>query len=130
VSMAIVLDEYGGTEGLVTMEDVLEEIVGEIQDEHDMEEKPIQIVDDRTAIVNGPTHIDEVNEALGLSLPPDTGDVDTVAGLVYQQLGRVPQQGETVTVDGVELRVERTVGHRISKVRILRLTPNAQPATP
>ena len=130
VSMAIVLDEYGGTEGLVTMEDVLEEIVGEIQDEHDMEEKPIQIVDDRTAIVNGPTHIDEVNEALGLSLPHDTGDVDTVAGLVYQQLGRVPQQGETVTVDGVELRVERTVGHRISKVRILRLTPNAQPATP
>jgi CBS domain containing-hemolysin-like protein len=128
VSMAIVLDEYGGTEGLVTMEDILEEIVGEIQDEHDMEEKPIQIVDDRTAIVNGPTHIDEVNEALGLSLPEDA-DVDTVAGLVYQQLGRVPQQGETVTVDGAELRVERTIGHRISKVRVHRLAPDTQPAT-
>ena len=130
VSMAIVLDEYGGTEGLVTMEDILEEIVGEIQDEHDLEEKPIQIVDDHTAIVNGLTHIHEVNEALGLSLPDEGIDVDTVAGLIYQQLGRVPQQGETITIDGVELRVERTIGQRISKVRISSLTPKAQPATP
>ena len=75
--MAIVLDEYGGTAGLVTMEDILEEIVGEIQDEHDLEEKPIQIVDDRTAVVNGRTHIHEVNEALDLSLPDDAVDVDT-----------------------------------------------------
>jgi len=129
VSMAIVLDEYGGTEGLVTMEDILEEIVGEIQDEHDLEEKPIQIVDDHTAVVNGRTHIHEVNEALDLSLPDDTVDVDTVAGLIYQHLGRVPQQGETITVNGVELRVERTVGQRIVKVRVSRLEPKTQAAT-
>ena len=129
VSMAIVLDEYGGTEGLVTMEDILEEIVGEIQDEHDLEEKPIQIVDDHTAIVNGPTHIHEVNDVLDLKLPDESGDVDTVAGLIYQHLGRVPQQGETITVNGVELRVERTIGQRIAKVRVSRLEPDTQPAT-
>jgi len=129
VSMAIVLDEYGGTAGLVTMEDILEEIVGEIQDEHDLEEKPIQIVDDRTAVVNGRTHIHEVNEALDLSLPDDAVDVDTLAGLIYQHLGRVPQQGETITVNGVELRVERTVGQRIVKVRVSRLEPKTQAAT-
>jgi len=103
VSMAIVLDEYGGTAGLVTMEDLLEEIVGEIQDEYDLEEKPIQLLDDRTAVVNARTHIHEVNELLELSLPDE--NVDTIAGLVYAQLGRVPAQGETVTLPGAELRV-------------------------
>src|SRR5579884_1695306 len=121
VSMAIVLDEYGGTAGLVTMEDLLEEIVGEIQDEYDLEEKPIQLIDDRTAVVNARTPIHEVNEALDLQLPSE--DVDTIAGLVYTLFGRVPAQGEAVTVDGTELRVEKTLGQRITKVRITRLPP-------
>jgi len=117
VSMAIVLDEYGGTAGLVTMEDILEEIVGEIQDEYDLEEKPIQIVDDKTAIVNARTHIHEVNELLGLHLPED-GEVETISGLIYTLMGRVPAQGDTVSLPGAELRVEKTVGQRITKVRI------------
>jgi CBS domain containing-hemolysin-like protein len=119
VSMAIVLDEYGGTAGLVTMEDLLEEIVGEIQDEYDLEEKPIQLLDNNTAIVNARTHIHEVNDLLDLRLPDDN-NVDTIAGLVYTILGRVPAQGEAVTLPGAELRVEKTLGQRITKVRITR----------
>ncbi len=132
VSMAIVLDEYGGTAGLLTMEDLVEEIVGEIQDEYDLEEKPIHLVDDRTAVVSGRTHIHEVNEALGLALPDENVDVDTVAGLIYELLGRVPQQGEILTAGGAELRVERTLGQRITKVRITLPSPapQQQPAAP
>ncbi len=118
VSMAIVLDEYGGTAGLVTMEDILEEIVGEIQDEYDLEEKPVHLLDARTAVVNARTHIHEVNELLDLHLPDE--NVDTIAGLVYTLLGRVPTQGETVSLPGAELRVEKTLGQRITKVRITR----------
>ncbi len=125
ISMAIVVDEYGGTAGIVTMEDLLEEIVGEIQDEYDLEEKPIQLIDDRTAVVNGRTHIDEVNEILGLHLPSE--DVDTIGGLVYALAGRVPVQGETVSVAGAELRVERALGQRITKVRITRLSAPPAP---
>ena len=121
VSIAIVLDEYGGTAGLVTMEDLLEEIVGEIEDEYDLEEKPIQILDDRTAIVNARTHIHDVNDLLELTLPEE--NVDTIAGLVFTLFGRVPTQGETVALPGAELRVEKTLGQRITKVRITRVAP-------
>jgi len=124
VSVAIVLDEYGGTAGLVTVEDLLEEIVGEIQDEYDLEEKPIQLVGDRTAVVNARVHLDEVNELLGVRLPQD--EVDTVAGLVYSLFGRVPAPGETFALPGIELRVEKTLGQRITRVRITRTTPAPQ----
>ena len=124
LSMAIVLDEYGGTAGLVTVEDLLEEIVGEIQDEYDLEEKPIQLLDANTALVNARIHVDDVNELLGTRLPVD--EVDTVAGLVYALFGRVPAQGEKVTLPGVELRVEKTLGQRITRVRITRTTPAPQ----
>lgn len=124
LSMAIVLDEYGGTAGLVTVEDLLEEIVGEIQDEYDLEEKPIQLIDANTALVNARIHVDDVNELLGTRLPVD--EVDTVAGLVYALFGRVPAQGEKVDLPGVELRVEKTLGQRITRVRITRTTPAPQ----
>ncbi len=124
LSMAIVLDEYGGTAGLVTVEDLLEEIVGEIQDEYDLEEKPIQLLDANTALVNARIHVDDVNELLGTRLPVD--EVDTVAGLVYALFGRVPAQGEKVALPGVELRVEKTLGQRITRVRITRTTPAPQ----
>jgi len=124
VSVAIVLDEYGGTAGLVTVEDLLEEIVGEIQDEYDLEEKPIQLVGDRTAVVNARVHLDEVNELLGVRLPQD--EVDTVAGLVYSLFGRVPAPGETFALPGIALRVEKTLGQRITRVRITRTTPAPQ----
>ena len=124
VSMAIVLDEFGGTAGLVTVEDLLEEIVGEIQDEYDLEEKPIHLIDANTVVVNARIHVEEVNELLGIRLPMD--DVDTVAGLVYSLFGRVPVQGEKVTLPGVEIRVEKTLGQRITRVRITRTAPAPQ----
>ena len=124
VSMAIVLDEFGGTAGLVTVEDLLEEIVGEIQDEYDLEEKPIQLLDANTVLVNARIHVEEINELLGTRLPEE--DVDTVAGLVYSLFGRVPAQGEQVTLPGVELKVEKTLGQRITRVRITRTTSAPQ----
>jgi putative hemolysin len=124
VSMAIVLDEFGGTAGLVTVEDLLEEIVGEIQDEYDLEEKPIHLIDANTVVVNARIHVQEINELLGIRLPMD--DVDTVAGLVYSLFGRVPVQGEKVTLPGVEIRVEKTLGQRITRVRITRTAPAPQ----
>ncbi len=124
VSMAIVLDEFGGTAGLVTVEDLLEEIVGEIQDEYDLEEKPIHLIDANTVVVNARIHVEEVNELLGIRLPMD--DVDTVAGLVYSLVGRVPVQGEKMSLPGAEIRVEKTLGQRITRVRITRTAPAPQ----
>ncbi|MGQ0569893.1 MAG: hemolysin family protein [Armatimonadota bacterium] len=121
--MAIAVDEYGGTAGLVTIEDLLEEIVGPIQDEYDVEEVPIKALNDRVAIVNGAVHLEEVNAALGIALP--AGAVDTVGGFVTNLLGHVPAQGERVAYDGVELAVERVDGHRIVQVKITKAEPAA-----
>jgi len=128
VHLAIVVDEYGGTAGLVTIEDVLEEIVGEIRDEYDVEEAPPLVrLDEHTALVDARMHLEEVNEALGITLPTD--EVDTVGGLVYSRLGHVPTQGEEVTVNGVRIRVEELEGQRISRVRIQRITPQTAART-
>ena len=121
IHMAIVVDEYGGTAGMVTIENILEEIVGPILDEYDVEEKLVEIVNDRVAFVDGRMNIEEVNELLGLTLPP--GEVDTIGGFVYTLLGHVPTQGETVTYDGLEICVERLEGQRIEKVRITKRVP-------
>ncbi|MBI3997971.1 MAG: HlyC/CorC family transporter, partial [Armatimonadetes bacterium] len=124
VHMAIAVDEYGGTAGLVTIEDLLEEIVGPIQDEYDVEEPPIKVIDDRVAVVDARMHLEDVNAALDLDLP--VGEVDSVGGLVYSLLGHVPTQGERVAYDGVELTVERVDGNRIAQVRITKVaTPAA-----
>jgi magnesium and cobalt exporter, CNNM family len=117
-SLAIVVDEYGGTAGLVTMEDLLEEIVGEIRDEHDEgEEEPINKISDDEAIVEAGTNIEDVNAALDLDLPHE--DFETLGGYTVGLFGRLPQEGEEVTAtDGVRLRVERTRGRRILAVRV------------
>jgi putative hemolysin len=117
-SLAIVVDEYGGTAGLVTMEDLLEEIVGEIRDEHDEgEEEPIRKVADGETIVEAGTNIEDVNAALGLELPHE--DFETIGGYTVGLFGRLPHEGEEVTDDdGVRLRVDRTRGRRILAVRI------------
>lgn len=118
-TLAIVLDEYGGTAGLVTIEDLLEEIVGEIYDEYDVEEhKPIDWLDERTVIVDGKLPLDEVDELLHAELPQ--GEYDTIGGFLYSRFGDVPSRGESITVDGFDFIVERLDGHRISKVRIVR----------
>jgi putative hemolysin len=118
VHMAIVVDEYGGTAGLITIEDLLEEIVGEIRDEYDQaEEARVEQISDREAIFDARTSIREVNELLALDLPDD--EFDTLGGLVYDRLGKVPAIDDEVHVDSCLIRVMSTEGRRIKKVRLL-----------
>jgi magnesium and cobalt transporter len=115
--MAIVVDEYGGVAGLVTIEDVIEQIVGEIDDEYDVEDdQNIRKEAERQFSVRGVTRIDEFNEYFGAELPEE--DFDTVAGLVMKQLGRLPRRGESVTLEGFEFRVTRADRRRIEALRV------------
>jgi putative hemolysin len=118
-SLAIVLDEYGGTAGLVTMEDLLEEIVGEIRDEHDEgEEEAIRRVADDESIVEAGTNIEDVNAELGIELPHE--EFETIGGFTVGLFGRLPREGEEIDAgEGVKLRVDRTRGRRILAVRVL-----------
>ncbi|NLS94889.1 MAG: HlyC/CorC family transporter [Planctomycetaceae bacterium] len=116
--MVVVLDEYGGVSGLVTMEDILEEIVGEIVDEYDKDlVDGIRLLDDHSAEVLGKVHIDEINERLELELPED-GDFDTIAGYVFTELGHVPVEGEQLTRQNIRLTVVEATRRRIERVRI------------
>src|SRR6478736_6938623 len=116
--MAVVVDEHGGTSGLVTLEDLLEEIVGEIADEYDVEMPAVERLADGSLRAPGRTPVDEVSEALGTELPDE--EWDTVGGLILNLLGHVPEEGETVRFQGLELRTERVQGRRIASVRITR----------
>jgi len=128
VHMAIVLDEYGGTAGLVTIEDLLEEIVGEIQDEFDEEEPMKVIVREGEAILDGRADIDEMGELVDPPLElEDDEEYDTVGGFVYHRIGRVPVVGDTVAVDPFKITVIKVIGRRVGKVRV---TWDAGPAKP
>jgi putative hemolysin len=117
VHLAIVVDEYGGTAGIATIEDLLEEIVGEIRDEYDEnEEIPIQRIDARDSVVDARVSIRDVNEALDLHL--DVDELDTLGGLVYHELGKVPTEGDEVRVNGCLVTVLSTQGRRIKKLRV------------
>lgn len=119
VHMAIVLDEYGGTAGLVTIEDLLEEIVGDILDEYDEDEKIIQEIDNNTLIVNSRAGIDEINELLNLSYPED--EFETISGYVFNRLGRVPKEGDILEFDGSKITVLKVGNRRIQQVKIEKL---------
>ena len=121
--MAIVVDEYGGTAGLVTLEDLIEELVGEIVDEFDVEDPLLEPLPNGDWRVNARMPLDEVNDLLRLDLPE--GDWDTVGGLVFNLLGHVPSEGESVELDGLRLRAERVTGRRIGRVRISRRATTA-----
>ncbi len=119
VHMAIVVDEYGGTAGIVTIEDVLEEIVGEIQDEYDIGEEPlVERLGENEGVFNARVNIDEVNDALSVHL---SNESDTLGGLVYQHLQKMPRVGDQVRVDGVVISVLSVVGRRIKKVRVAKV---------
>jgi CBS domain containing-hemolysin-like protein len=119
--MVIVIDEYGGTAGLVTIEDLLEEIVGEIADEYDLEEPNVEPLPDGDYRVNARLGIDEVNELLDVELPAT--EWDSIGGLLFNVVGGVPREGQEVEFQGLRLRAERVQGRRIGRVRIHRLGP-------
>jgi putative hemolysin len=132
--LAIVVDEFGGTSGIVTVEDVLEEIVGEIEDEYDVEEHPnTQLVETEDgAIVDARMTLADVNEELCLDLPP--GDYDTVGGFVFSLFGRPPELGEQVSWGNTHFLVEALDGLRLQRIRVVRVTPEGDeepsPASP
>ncbi|MBW3620042.1 MAG: hemolysin family protein [Actinobacteria bacterium] len=125
VHQAVVVDEYGAVTGLVTIEDILEEIVGEIVDEHDHEQPLVEVVDDERLRVDARLPVDDLNELLDADLPDEGWD--TVGGLVVGTLGRVPETGEQIDIDGVSLLTERVQGRRVSQVLVTRraVTPDA-----
>jgi CBS domain containing-hemolysin-like protein len=122
--IAVVIDEYGGTAGLVTLEDLIEELVGEIVDEYDVTEAAVEPLPGGDIRVNARMNIDELSELIGSELPE--GDWDSVGGLMFSLLGHVPVEGETVDIDGFRLRAERVTGRRISRVRVSRLSGPAR----
>ena len=124
VHIAVVLDEHGGTAGLLTIEDLLEEIVGEIQDEYDEEEPMIVPLGELEARIDGRTDVDDMLEHFGTSLDgDDQEEFDTVGGLVYHHVGGVPAVGDTVQVDGLKITVEATDGRRVRTVNVVHTPP-------
>ncbi len=127
VHIAVVLDEHGGTAGLLTIEDLLEEIVGEIQDEYDEEEPMIVPLGELEARIDGRADVDDMLEHFGTSLDgDDQEEFDTVGGLVYHYIGGVPAVGDAVEVDGLRITVEATDGRRVRTVHVVHTPPPAE----
>jgi CBS domain containing-hemolysin-like protein len=128
IHMAVVVDEYGGMAGLVTIEDILEEIVGEIQDEYDSDEFLMERITDHEYIFNARTDLDDINEIMSIDLP--TEESDTLGGLVYAMVGRVPEVGDSVVVADTRLTVLAVEGRRIGRVKIQRLPDSPKSGKP
>jgi len=124
IHMAIVIDEYGGTAGLITFEDILEEIVGEIADEYDDDQLEVEWLDENSARISARLHVEDFEESFKTELTPQSReDVDSVGGLLAKELGRVPIPGSTITVQGWKLTAERPAGrrHRIATILVTRV---------
>lgn len=117
IQMAIVVDEYGGTAGLVTIEDLLEEIVGDIMDEYDVEEPPVTVIDENTSVFDARTPIDDINDQMDTELPDE--EFDTIGGFVFGLFGREVHEGDTTSFGSVDFIVEQTDGHRIQQIRVV-----------
>ncbi len=117
--IAIVVDEYGGTAGLVTLEDLIEEIVGEIRDEHDQEEPLLTVIDKSTLMADGMVRLDELAESMELTFEGE--GVETLGGYLMEAFGRIPSEGEQLERDGAEFTIESVVEQRITSVRVVRV---------
>jgi len=124
IQIAVVIDEYGGTAGLITLEDVIEEIVGEIIDEYDKERKLFEVIDENTIIADGMMEIDQVRELVNIEIPED--DFETLGGFIYHLIGKVPLKGEIIKYKNLDLIIERVVKNRIRKVKIIRNYPESE----
>ena len=122
--LAIVIDEYGGTAGLVTIEDLLEEIFGEIRDEHDFESEPIKLMDEHTATVDPRVSVDDFEDHFGVELPE--GEFDSIGGFILDQLGHLPTAGEELSWRDLHIIVEAVSENRIQRVRIVRASEEAE----
>jgi putative hemolysin len=124
--MAIVVDEYGGTSGIISMEDLLEEIVGQIEDEHDLEDPDIVLLEDRRWRVSGGIAIDDLSEALDVSFPE--GDYDTLGGMIFAQMSAIPEDGATPELDmaGLHMKVTELAEHRVEWVEITAAPPQQE----
>ena len=118
IQIAIAIDEYGGTAGLVTMEDVVEEVVGEIIDEYDTEIKLFKITEDNTVIADGNISIEKINEILNIEIPEN--GFETLGGFIFDLLGRVPKKGEKVKYHNLQIIIEQVVKNRIRRVKIIK----------
>ena len=126
VQMAIVRDEYGGTAGLVTLEDLLEEIVGEIQDEYDKEESLIEVIDNDHAVVSARMNVDDLNDEMDLTIP-ESEEYETIGGFVFDLFGRLPEHGETVSHSNLDFRVEEVEAGRLRRIAITRTDRPEEP---
>src|SRR5436190_1462911 len=126
--MAVVVDEYGGMEGIVTLEDLLEEIVGEIEDEYDLPDETVERIDEHTIRIDGTFPIDDFNEQFGTDLPAE--DFHTMGGFVFGLLGRAPERGDRVEHEPLALEVLEMEGTRILRLQVEFREPQEQPAEP
>lgn len=121
--MALVIDEYGGVSGLVTMEDLIEEIVGEIRDEYDTE-SPVVVVNDSTFLIDASISIKDLEEDYKIDLPEST-DYETLGGFLMNSLQRIPKISDVVEIDGMRITMSEIVGQRIAKVKLEKLEKSA-----
>jgi CBS domain containing-hemolysin-like protein len=120
--MAVILDEYGGTSGLITIEDLLEEIVGDIQDEFDLENKQINLINNKEILVDARVDLDDLNEILPVPLL-DEESYETISGFVLHKLGYLPEEKEIIELEGITIEIEKIDEHRIQKLRIYTTEP-------
>jgi CBS domain containing-hemolysin-like protein len=119
IRMAILIDEYGGMAGVVTMEDLVEEIIGDLDDDLEHDERELKTIDERTSVVEGQIRVEDVNEELNLDIP--AGDYETLAGFILARLGRLPGVGDGLNYKNVRLTVLEMEGPRIARIEITRL---------
>ena len=120
ISIAIIIDEFGGTAGIVTMEDILEELFGEIKDEFDVDEDICRKIRENSYIISGKVELDHINEKYKLNI--EEGDYETIAGYIITKLGRIPAQGETVEIDKYTILIARAASQ---KIELVKLTKNS-----